>query len=252
MLGRIGEFFIFGFMPLVIGILALPLASLGAEKSISGEVLYRERIALPPNAILTVELADVSLADAPAAIIGKQVVDPAGQVPIKFTISFDPAVIQPNMQYALQARITVNDTLWFINDMRHTVDPLADAQQSLVLKMVRKSEAPAPTSNIFDAVWVSEDASGAGMPPTFSVKADGKLFGKGPCNNYFGTAKIGDGTIAIGDVGSTRMACAPDVMDREKAFFEMLRNAASFDIKAGRLTLRGKDGEDILHFSHGA
>lgn len=252
MLGRIAEFLIFGFMPLVIGVLAFPLAPAAAEKTISGEVLYRERIALPPNAVLTVELADVSLADAPASIIGKQVIDPAGQVPIKFTISFDPSVIQPNMQYALQARITVNDTLWFINDARYTIDPLTDTAPLLVLKMVRKTETPAPTANIFDAIWVSEDAAGVGMPPTFSAKSDGKIFGKGPCNSYFGTANIGDGTIAIGEVGSTRMACAPDVMDREKSFFETLRNAASFDIREGRLTLKNKDGEEILHFSHGA
>jgi putative lipoprotein len=252
MLGRIAEFFIFGFMPLVVGIMAFPLVPFAAEKSISGEVLYRERIALPPNAVLTVELADVSLAGVPASIVGKQVIDPVGQVPIKFTISFDPAVIQPNMQYALQARITVNDMLWFINDTRYTIDPLTDTAPLLLLKMVRQSEMPGPTANIFDAIWVSEDAAGAGMPATFSVKADGKMFGKGPCNSYFGTAEIDDGTITIGEVGSTRMACAPDVMDREKAFFEMLRKAASFDIREGRLTLKDKDGKEILHFSHGA
>ena len=50
-------------------------------------MVYRERIALPPNAVLSVQLADVSLADAPAAILGEQKIDPAGQVPIKFEIS---------------------------------------------------------------------------------------------------------------------------------------------------------------------
>lgn len=250
--GRIAEFFIFGFVPLILGVLAFPIAPFAAEKTISGEVTYRERIALPPDAVLTVELADVSLADAPASIIGKQVIDPAGQVPIRFSISFDPAVIRPNTKYALQARITVNDMIWFINDARHMIDPVADATPSLLVKMVRKMETPAPTSNIFDGIWISEDTAGAGMPPTFSAKADGKVFGKGPCNSYFGTAEIGDGTIAISDVGSTFMACAPEVMDREKAFLEALRKAASFDIREGRLTFKDKDGREILHFSHGA
>ncbi|MHC6802504.1 YbaY family lipoprotein, partial [Vibrio antiquarius] len=35
-------------------------------KTITGTVAYRERIALPPNAVVTVALEDVSLADAPA------------------------------------------------------------------------------------------------------------------------------------------------------------------------------------------
>lgn len=250
MLGRLAELFIFGLAPLMVGVMAFPPAPSAAEKTVSGEVLYRERIALPPNAVLTVEIADVSLADAPAAIVGRQVVDPAGQVPIKFAISFDPAVVRPNMEYALQARITVNDTLWFINDTRHTVDMSSDSQQTLVLKMVHKTETTPSSPTIFDAIWVSEHVTGSEMPPTFSVKPDGKIFGKGPCNSYFGTAEVGTGTIAIGEVGSTFMACAPDVMEREKVFFETLRKAAGFEVKDGRLTLRDRDGKEILAFSH--
>src|SRR5690606_7287270 len=62
MLDRIAEFFIFGFTPLVIGMLAVPAASSAAEQVVRGEVVYRERIALPPGALVTVQLADVSLA----------------------------------------------------------------------------------------------------------------------------------------------------------------------------------------------
>ncbi|TIU15290.1 MAG: hypothetical protein E5W40_03905, partial [Mesorhizobium sp.] len=135
MLGRIAEFFIFGVMPLVVGILVVPELSVAAERTLKGEVMYRERIALPPNAVLSVQLADVSLADAPATVIGEHKVAPAGQVPIKFEISFDPQVIRPGMTYALQARITVDDRLLFISDTRHQVDPLSNAPQTIMLKM---------------------------------------------------------------------------------------------------------------------
>ena len=134
MLDRIAEFFIFGFAPLVIGVLTGPEMSFAADKSIKGEIIYRERMALPPNAEVTVQLADVSLADAPATIIGVQTLKPAGQVPIKFEIKFDPSVIRPKTDYALQARITVDNQLMFINDERLTVDPLSDAPQTIVLK----------------------------------------------------------------------------------------------------------------------
>ncbi|MEI9411452.1 YbaY family lipoprotein [Mesorhizobium salmacidum] len=60
MLDRIAEFFVFGLVPLVVGILAVPELSLAAEKAVRGEVIYRERIALPPSAVLSVELADIS------------------------------------------------------------------------------------------------------------------------------------------------------------------------------------------------
>ncbi len=70
MLDRIAELLIFGFTPLVIGMLVAPGAPQAAEHVLHGEVLYRERIALPPNAIVSVQLADVSLADAPANTLG--------------------------------------------------------------------------------------------------------------------------------------------------------------------------------------
>ena len=136
MLDRIAEFFIFGLVPLVVGVLAVPELTSAAEKTLTGEVTYRERIALPANAVLAVELADVSLADAPATIIGQRKIVPAGQMPIKFGIGFDPKAALPGRTYALQARITVDDRLMFVTDTRLQIDPLDGKPQTVVLKMV--------------------------------------------------------------------------------------------------------------------
>ncbi|MDX8526915.1 YbaY family lipoprotein [Mesorhizobium sp. MSK_1335] len=135
MLDRITEFFIFGLVPLVVGVLAVPEVIDAGERTIAGEVIYRERIALPPDAVLVVELADVSLADAPAAVIAKRRIAPAGQVPIRFEIGFDPKTIQKGRTYTLQARITVGERVLFITDTSHHVDPLAGKPRTVVLKM---------------------------------------------------------------------------------------------------------------------
>jgi putative lipoprotein len=149
-LDRIAEFFVFGFAPLVVGILAAPDISVAGSKNLTGQVMYRERIALPPSAVLSVQLADVSLADAPAKIIGEQNVKPAGQVPISFKIAFDPSIIRPRMTYALQARITVEGKLTFVYDMRHEVDPMTDAPRTILLKMVAQEAGPA------NSFWISK------------------------------------------------------------------------------------------------
>lgn len=249
MLDRIAEFFIFGFVPLVVGMLAVPEMSNAAEKTLKGEVMYRERIALPPNAVLSVQLADVSLADAPAAIIGERKVAPVGQVPIKFEISFDPQVIRPNMTYALQARITIDDRLMFISDTRHQVDPLSDAPQTIMLKMV----APDAAAALLGQSWLVEYIDGIGViaepQATFRISEAGKAGGSGPCNVYFATAKVDGSTIAISEIGSTFKACAPEVMAEEKALFEALARAASYHVDAGKLTITDKDGKDILRFN---
>ncbi|UVK37960.1 YbaY family lipoprotein [Mesorhizobium sp. AR10] len=249
MLDRIAEFFIFGFVPLVVGILAVPELSVAAERTLKGEVMYRERIALPPNAVLSVQLADVSLADAPAAVIGERKVAPAGQVPIKFEISFDPQVIRPDMTYALQARITVDNKLMFISDTRHQVDPLSDAPQTIMLKMVAQNDAAA----VFGQSWLIEYIDGIGViaepQATFRISEAGKAGGSGPCNVYFATAKVDGSTIAISDIGSTFKACAPEIMAEEKALFEALAKAASYHVDAGKLVISDKDGRDILRFN---
>lgn len=134
---KLTELLVFGFMPLMLGVITLPGSASADEKTIAGEITYRERIALPPNAVVTVELADVSLADAPATIIGKQVIKDASQVPIKFTIAFDPAVIQPETDYAIQARITVDNQIWFVNDERYAFDPINPQPVAMVLKSAR-------------------------------------------------------------------------------------------------------------------
>jgi len=251
MLDRIAEFFVFGFVPLVVGILAVPELSVASEKIVRGEVVYRERIALPPNAVLSVQLADVSLADAPAAIIGKQKVKPAGQVPISFEIKFDPSVIKSQMTYALQARITVDDRLVFISDMRHQVDPLTDVPQTIMLKMVTPDTGP--TASVFGQLWLVDYVDGVGAvtepPATFRVSEAGKAGGTGPCNAYFATARVDGHAIAISDIGSTRKACAPAVMAEEKALFDALARAASYHVDAGKLVVADKDGREILRFS---
>lgn len=137
MLDRVAEFFIFGLVPLVVGVFAVPEMTSAAETTVAGEVVYRERIALPPDAVLVVELADVSLADAPATVIAKRRIAPAGQVPIKFEIGFDRKAIQKGRTYALQARITVGERLMFATATSHHVDPLAGKPQTILVKTAR-------------------------------------------------------------------------------------------------------------------
>jgi putative lipoprotein len=88
------------------------------ESAVTGTVTYRQRIALPPDAVVTVSIEDVSLADAPAEVIGKQVIETKGsQVPIPFDVPYDPGKIEANHTYSLRARIEDgNAKLLFIND----------------------------------------------------------------------------------------------------------------------------------------
>jgi uncharacterized lipoprotein YbaY/heat shock protein HslJ len=89
------------------GSLAVDLVS-----AVTGTVSYRTRQALPEEARLTVQLQDISLADAAAVLIGEQTMLTGGkQVPIAFEVSFDPTEIEPNHTYGLRATISTADGL---------------------------------------------------------------------------------------------------------------------------------------------
>ena len=106
---------------------------------VSGTVTYLQRMALPPTAVIDVQLQDVSKADAPATLIAEQKITAEGkQVPIPFELKFDPAKIDEKHQYAVSARITVEGQLWFVSDTTYPVVTQGHPSKvDLTLKQVR-------------------------------------------------------------------------------------------------------------------
>ncbi|WP_434605510.1 YbaY family lipoprotein [Pseudomonas sp. R1-7] len=104
-----------------------------STQKLDGEVFYLQRIALPPTAILTVRLQDVSLADAPAVVLDEQSGPVKGQVPLPFHLSYDPAQVKPGHRYAVSARIEVDGQLMFITTEQHAVQ--LDGKDQLPLKI---------------------------------------------------------------------------------------------------------------------
>ena len=91
---------------------------------ISGEVWYRERMALPPGAEVIVMLEDQSRADAPATIITDYTHTVDGAGPYRFRLVYDPAAIDDRMTYGLRARIEHDGKLLFTSTEH--INPFAD------------------------------------------------------------------------------------------------------------------------------
>ena len=104
------------------GTSAAPSAGGAASGRVTGTVTYLQRVSMPPSAVIKVQLVDVSRADAPATMLGEQIITAAGkQVPFAFEIAYDPAKIDQRFNYAVQARIEDGGKLLFINDQRYAV-----------------------------------------------------------------------------------------------------------------------------------
>ncbi|WP_166430654.1 YbaY family lipoprotein [Polymorphobacter arshaanensis] len=90
--------------------------------TLTGTITYRERIALPEGATATVEIRDVSRADAPAPLLSSTTITPTGnQVPLHWIMTFDPAKVAPQASYSVSARI--NDKAGKLMWVSDTIEP---------------------------------------------------------------------------------------------------------------------------------
>ncbi|MCB2169534.1 MAG: YbaY family lipoprotein [Deltaproteobacteria bacterium] len=89
---------------------------------ITGQVAYRERIALPPDAAIHLTLEDVSRQAAPATYIASQVIPTLGcQVPIPFALYYASGDIDPKRTYQVRAAIVMDGQRRFLTTQAYPV-----------------------------------------------------------------------------------------------------------------------------------
>ena len=103
------------------------------------------------------------------------------------------------------------------------------------------------------AIWVVEDLAGAGIIDrsriTIEFLEGNRIAGRASCNRYTGTYELRGEGMAIGPLASTRMACAPALMNQEERFLNLLDQVSSVRIgQQGQLLLSTPGGESIRAF----
>ncbi len=78
---------------------------------------------------------------------------------------------------------------------------------------------------------------------------DGTLTGSAGCNSYNGTWEAEDGSIEIGPVAATLMACADmEVQNQETRYLALLGETGTYRIDAGMLEMFDAEGTRILQY----
>jgi putative lipoprotein len=140
----------------------------GDGPQVTGSVAYRERIALPADAVVDVQLLDTSIADVAAQVIAEAMISAEGrQVPISFSLQYDPAKIDPSHRYSVRATIRSGDgMLMFSTTQAYPVlTHGAPSKVNLLLHTVGHGPKPGTTAKKEPAPGKSEVAekpSGAG------------------------------------------------------------------------------------------
>jgi heat shock protein HslJ len=77
---------------------------------------------------------------------------------------------------------------------------------------------------------------------TVSFEDDGTIAGSGGCNTYDGTYTADGGTLTIGPLAATRVACDEAIMTQEQQFLAALGGAVAYQTDGGEMALTSADG----------
>lgn len=249
---------------LLMGGLCLVAAGGAFAQNITGTAMYRERIALPPNAVFEAVLEDVSRADAPAVVLGRHVLEPAGLPPFEFSIPYSQADIQPQMRYGVRGRVLLDGRLLFITDtFNQVLKTPQDTSIELVLRQVAADPvappvppAPHATAPLQDTYWKLVRLGNEAVAPPLGqnreahlvLHAQGqRLAGSGGCNRLMGSYVLEGGKLSFPPVATTRMAC-PEGGDAESRFLKALEQVAAYRLSGQQLVLLDAGGGTLAQF----
>jgi len=250
-------------LALVLSLFLLASPALAAKATLSGQVTYRERVALPSTATLELQLIDQTLPSLPPRLDVKAPIG-AGQVPLSFSLAFEDSLILPNHTYALVATIAVPEGIMFRNADPYVLNPLAPAQPVLIVtnRFVTQADqasassepaSPAAPPAILDVTWSATSIRGAPVlarsHPTLAIGRDMRAGGSTGCNSWFAQVELNGDAVHFGQIGATLIACPEPVTQQEKAFTEALSLSGRWQLSGDTLTLFGADGTVLLVFT---
>lgn len=250
--GDISRRFRRGFGAVVVGsLVGLGCCTAGAG-TLPGTATYRERIALPADAVFEAELQDVSRADAPATVLGRARLDPAGQPPFRFEIAYDDAAVQAGGRYSVRATVKQQDRLLFTTDKLYPVLDGREVPLEMLLVACGKATAETPLRGTYWKLVRLGDsevaAPGKRREAHLVFAADElRVAGSGGCNRITGAFELDGHRLHFGRMAATMMAC-PDAMDLEQQFLRALEGVQGYRIRGRELELLDATGAVIARF----
>lgn len=214
------------------------------DLTLTGDVFYRERMALPQGASLHVGL--VTLPGGQSVVGAGAAIPAGGQVPLQFSLAVRSGVARSGGTFGLVAEIRVGGAARWRNEVAVPVDLAAPAPVSiLVTRALNEPTPPKPEPEIDQTLvntsWHVTSISGSPIvgdrPLTLSIAPDLRVNGDAGCNSYFTQATVDGNKLQFALAASTRMACLPDLMAQESAFFAALAAVNSYELSEDSLRL---------------
>ena len=235
------------------------LASCTQQATVKGTIRTQGQVDLPAGAIVDVQLQDTSRADAPAIVLGEQVIQNPEQFPISFEVEYDKAQIDEQHVYSIRVRIDVEGKLIFTNTSSyHVITRDFPTELEVIVDDVAAGSPPPISAVLEDTTWVLtsygepkfERSVLPGTEITIEfVSSDRTVKGSAGCNSYFGSYELEDNQLSIpGPFAVTEMACMePDgIMEQEQEYLVILENIETYEIEGKQLLIIS--GDKVLNY----
>lgn len=212
-------------------------------------VAYRERIALPPDAVVEVRLLDTSRMDVAAELLSSQRFRMTG-VPFALQLAYDPALIDPRFTYTVSARILSGGRAIFRSTTAYPV-LTRGAGNAADLMLERAAVSPPRESHVgsWRAVEIAGQPPVEGPAASLSFESSGQFALMSGCNSFAGRAQVGPGTLSFpAQFPGTLMACPPPLEAQERALLSALGETAGFTVAGDELTLADQSGAILARF----
>ena len=235
----------------------LMLTSCAQPATVKGTINTQGQVELPVGAIVNVQLQDTSRADAPAIVLGEQVIQNPERFPISFEIEYDPAQIDERHVYSMRVRIEIEGKLVFINTTSHYVITRGfPTELEVIVDNVANGSPPILAADLEDTTWVlisyGEPKYLRSVLPNTEitigfVSSDGSVRGSAGCNSYGGGYDVDQDKLTFpGPLMGTAMACPEPIMNQEMEYLKTLQAAENYKIEGNQLQITS--GDKVLNF----
>lgn len=233
---------------------SLPALADGEEPmlTITGELTYLQRIALPDDAVAVVELKPEDAPDGASVTAETRIALGGRQVPVAFSLEVPRAHLEAGKTYLLRGGILVDERMRWLGEPL----PVDTSAASVDAGTIRLSpyEAPAPFEidgkELLKGDWRIGEVGGQAVPDDIAASItfgeDGMYSGR-LCNSYRGPYTLEGATISFGNAAATLMACPEPQATHERALFVAFERAKAWRVgEDGALALLDEGGETLF------
>ncbi len=229
-----------------------------AMNDLSGSVFYRERIALPPGAMVHVTLEDSSRMDVAATVLAESMFPAEGAPPYSFELEYDPANITEKGRYGLRAKIEADGQLLFTSDQfLPAFDETRTRPVEILVRRAGKPGSPTtpeePPTSLDGTQWSVREIDGTPATPgiqekDLSIKFSAKgVSGFAGCNTFTGSFETSAESVTLGPLASTQRACIDNgIQAQEMKFLAALVRVEKYTIEEETLHLKDGDNRTLV------